>query len=108
MLKAMPSSCGTYRRLAQGANDTHFNDGPHGVTSKLLYKLLTLLIFSVFIPAITIMVVAAMDITMSKHEMVCLNIFSLGCPTVAIVVVACIVLWRFEVAQMENYELAVL
>jgi hypothetical protein len=101
----MPATRARYRQVRQPTQDVHFNDGHHGITSKLLYQLMTILIVSILIPIFTITIIGTMDITMSKHEMTCLLIFSLGCPTVAIVVVSCIILWQFEVAQMRNYEL---
>ena len=75
----------------------------HKVNVDLMYKLLSLLVLSIFVPALTVMIMACIGIDLSHRQMVWLLIFSVGCPFVAIMVVICLILWRFECEKMQRY-----
>jgi O-antigen/teichoic acid export membrane protein len=76
----------------------------HRINVDLVYKLLSLLVLSVFIPGLVVMVLACMEKNLSHQELVWLLIFCMGCPFVAIMVVSCVVLWVFECEKMRGYE----
>lgn len=85
-------------RAVEDASDRNL-----GIDLKLLYQMLSILILSLFIPAVTITVIAASGRELGPHEMICLLIFSAGCPFVGIMTVSCVLLWRYEYAKMEEH-----